>query len=624
MSSTISPSELKEIRVEFQLIDSDGSSTLDKHELNELFIKFNQKVPMSEIEAMIAEVSNDGELTFDQFISIVTSIRQGKDSSGIGKYLKKFLRICKVEAGNSYHSYSLAEVSGTVGFINSTLKDDELVADKLPLADDPDALFDSLGDGLVLSSLVNKVEPGTIHTDALNKPKAGKPLNRFHCLENLQLALSSCKSVGFTVISMGPEDIISGAPHLCLGLLWQAVRSLLGQSVNITKHPELAVLLERGEDLEEFIKLPAETILLRWVNFHLKNAGQDQIKNFGEDLVDGRVLAHLLAEITKRTCRVDAESILALAEGRPRVSRILEIIREDLKAKPVATLRSVLAANEKMNLVLLAELFETCPGLYAEEEDNMEELLAQLAAYSSSNALTAEERQFTNWINNLDESIKINDMYTDLKDGVILAKVIDQIVPGAVDFKRIQLPKGDRKLNKFAILGNCNYVLDRLSHIGIKLVNIDANCIADSDRKMLPSILFQAQRAHMIKSHSSVLGANVTDKMLLEIANNLVTSVGGQPVPSTRDRSLSNSMFFYHLLDAVFPGKMNRQIMKPGNDEEEKIMNARYVLTMMRKLCDSVIFASDEHLVQVNSRFINSILIAIVGQHMSNEKEASQ
>ncbi|KAL0246587.1 hypothetical protein GEMRC1_007799 [Eukaryota sp. GEM-RC1] len=128
---------------------------------------------------------------------------------------------------------------------------------------------------------------------------------------------------------------------------------------------------------------------------------------------------------------------------------------------------------------------------------------------------------------------------------------------------------------------------------------------------MLPSLLFQVQRAHMIKAHASVLGNNVSDKMILELANNLVQSVGGTPIASIRDRTLSN-------------GKMSRQVMKESEESEDKIMNARYVLTMMRKLCSSVIFASDEHIVDLNGKFINSILIAVIGQHMANEKKRSK
>ena len=50
--------------------------------------------------------------------------------------------------------------------------------------------------------------------------------------------------------------------------------------------PLLSELKEQDEDLESFKKInDPEHYLLRWINFHLKNAGSDkEVKNFGDDL----------------------------------------------------------------------------------------------------------------------------------------------------------------------------------------------------------------------------------------------------------------------------------------------------------------------------------------------------
>jgi plastin-1 len=48
------------------------------------------------------------------------------------------------------------------------------------------------------------------------------------------------------------------------------------------------VLLEEGETLAAFVKLPPEAILLRWVNYHLKKAGYPhKVNNFGSDISVG-------------------------------------------------------------------------------------------------------------------------------------------------------------------------------------------------------------------------------------------------------------------------------------------------------------------------------------------------
>lgn len=48
--------------------------------------------------------------------------------------------------------------------------------------------------------------------------------------------------------------------------------------------PALIALLNEGEELEELMKLSPEELLLRWVNYHLTNAGWHTINNFSQDI----------------------------------------------------------------------------------------------------------------------------------------------------------------------------------------------------------------------------------------------------------------------------------------------------------------------------------------------------
>ena len=51
--------------------------------------------------------------------------------------------------------------------------------------------------------------------------------------------------------------------------------------------PELVALLEDNETVTDLMKLDPETKLIRWVNWHLKNAGQERrIQNLGPDISD--------------------------------------------------------------------------------------------------------------------------------------------------------------------------------------------------------------------------------------------------------------------------------------------------------------------------------------------------
>lgn len=144
-------------------------------------------------------------------------------------------------------------------------------------------------DGLILSKLINDSVPETIDERVLNKPSSkthrripsqpqagpptgAKPLNNFQMTENNNIVIQSAKAIGCSVVNIGSTDIIEGREHLVLGLIWQVIRKGLLNKVDIKLHPELYRLLEDGETLDQFLRLPPDQILLRWVNFHLKAA----------------------------------------------------------------------------------------------------------------------------------------------------------------------------------------------------------------------------------------------------------------------------------------------------------------------------------------------------------------
>lgn len=129
----------------------------------------------------------------------------------------------------------------------------------------------NIADGLILCKLINDSVPETIDERVLNKPTK-KSLNAFQMTENNNIVITSSKGIGCSVVNIGPSDIEEGREHLILGLIWQIIRRGLLAKIDIKVHPELYRLLDDGETLEEFLRLPPDQILLRWFNYHLKAA----------------------------------------------------------------------------------------------------------------------------------------------------------------------------------------------------------------------------------------------------------------------------------------------------------------------------------------------------------------
>jgi len=72
---------------------------------------------------------------------------------------------------------------------------------------------------------------------------------------------------------------------MLLGICFQLARLVAVNKIDLKDCPELFRLLEDGEELADLLKLPPEHILIRWINYHLRKAGQErQISNLGKDL----------------------------------------------------------------------------------------------------------------------------------------------------------------------------------------------------------------------------------------------------------------------------------------------------------------------------------------------------
>ena len=54
-------------------------------------------------------------------------------------------------------------------------------------------------------------------------------------------------------------------------------------------------------------KLPPEQLLIRWINFHLTQAGVERrVNNLGKDLADSEALLYVLNQLDKAKCPLDA------------------------------------------------------------------------------------------------------------------------------------------------------------------------------------------------------------------------------------------------------------------------------------------------------------------------------
>ena len=72
---------------------------------------------------------------------------------------------------------------------------------------------------------------------------------------------------------------------------------------------------------------------------------------------------------------------------------------------------------------------------------------------------------------------------------------------------------------------------------------------------------------------------------MLRWANEAVAAAGSERrAASFADGTLGDGLFFAELLDAVRPGCIQRDALTPGTSDDERKANAKYVLSVARKV----------------------------------------
>jgi len=367
----------------------------------------------------------------------------------------------------------------------------------------------------------------------------------------------------------------------------------LMHDINLTEHPELYRLLEEGEDLKSFLKLPPEKILLRWVNYHLKNAGSDRrINNFGKDISDSEAYTLLLNQLSPQQCD---KTPLNTSDLDKRAEGVLKNAGKIDCAKFVKP-RDIVAGNPKLNLAFVANLFNKMPGLAPLQEEEKKNL-------EFPEGGSREARAFTLWINSLGIDPYVNNLFEDLKNGLVILKIEDMLSKGCVDWKKVNQREPMLKLkccenNNMAV----NIGKDTFK---FSLVGIGGSDIADGNETLTLALVWQLMRQHVLTVLKEVGGgAPVGEDAMIKWSNDLVKAAGKRShMANFKDSSLSNSMFFLDLLDAIRPGCVDQANILTSGSAEDNMTNAKYAISLARKL-GATIFLLPEDIVEVKSKMI--------------------
>jgi len=188
-------------------------------------------------------------------------------------------------------SYDEKQKKAYVQHINNSLTGDHDLS-YLPVNPDTNEIFDHVSSGILLSKLINKVEPGTVDVKKIKF----HPKNQYECNENNLLSIEGAIKIGCKVVGIAPADLYEKKTFAFLGLVWQIIRRDLTKGID-QSNPLVQQLVKEGGDQKAFIDLSAEEIVLKWVNYTLQNAGSNQTVKKFSDLKDGEAYLYLIKQL---------------------------------------------------------------------------------------------------------------------------------------------------------------------------------------------------------------------------------------------------------------------------------------------------------------------------------------
>ncbi|XP_034925054.1 fimbrin-1 isoform X2 [Populus alba] len=587
LQSQFTQAELRSLKSKFlEMKNQNGQVTVGDMpplmvKLNASNSMFNEEEIAGILKESLADLSN--EIDFEAFLKAYLDLQGlATAKSGASKQSSSFL---KATTTTLLHTISESEKASYVAHINSYLGDDPFLKQFLPIDPATNDLFNLAKDGVLLCKLINVAVPGTIDERAINTKRVLNPWERN---ENHTLCLNSAKAIGCTVVNIGTQDLVEGRPHLLLGLISQIIKIQLLADLSLKKTPQLVELVDANNDVEELMGLAPEKVLLKWMNFHLKKAGYEKpVSNFSSDLKDGKAYAYLLNVLAPEHC---SPSTLDSKDPKERAKLVLDHA-ERMDCKRYLKPEDIVEGSPNLNLAFVAQIFHQRNGLTTDSKK------ISFAEMMTDDVQTSrEERCFRLWINSLGIVTYVNNVFEDVRNGWILLEVLDKVSPGSVNWKQASKPPIKMPFRK---VENCNQVIRIGRQMKFSLVNVAGNDFVQGNKKLILAFLWQLMRYNMLqllknlRSHSQ--GKEITDADILKWANNKVKHTGRtSKIVNFKDQSLSSGIFFLELLSAVEPRVVNWNLVTKGESDDEKRLNATYIISVARKLGCSIFLLPED------------------------------
>jgi plastin-1 len=177
--------------------------------------------------------------------------------------------------------------------------------------------------------------------------------------------------------------------------------------------------------------------------------------------------------------------------------------------------------------------------------------------------------------------------------------------------KKVEMnPNNDFKKNI-----NNNYAISLCKEkLGLKVIGVGGGDLTKGDKKAILALVWQLVKLQYMK----VIG-DKKEEDIVAWANELVAGKAPE-IKSLKDKdNLKNGKFLLHMFAAMESRAVNWDIVAEGETEEDLMNNAKYVLSVARKL-GATIFCVWEDIVNVDAKQMLIFFATAMGMQADIEK----
>ncbi len=204
-----------------------------------------------------------------------------------------------------------------------------------------------VADGILPCKLINFLQRDTLDDRALNY-KINDNRDR---QENMNLCVNSARMLGVRVSHLSIDALIKGDEAQCWNLVWVIIKGGFAERVRKFKE-KLATLAGRGTSVEDLQSLPAEEILIRWMNKHV-SAFDMKVANLDKDVAD------CISYVTLLNAIDESSSAEALDEDdlAKRAHMVIDLAAKITPLPRFFVASEIAAGNPRQNFLFAASLF---------------------------------------------------------------------------------------------------------------------------------------------------------------------------------------------------------------------------------------------------------------------------